>query len=157
MLELASHLPETDVLPGEVLCTEGDPGGAVWVLVSGQLAVTKNGQQVNVIDQPGAIIGEIAVMLGRGVSASVVAQTPSRMRYAADGASFLRSDPEVTLHVARGLARRLDLVTTYLADLKQQYQSAPGLQMVDEVLRALATRQGEPARPGSARDPDPEY
>jgi CRP-like cAMP-binding protein len=136
---------------------EGQRGGSIWVLVEGRLAVTKSGQQVNVIDQPGAIIGEMAVILDGASSASVVAETPCRLRYAADGAAFLRSDAGVATHVASGLARRLDLVTTYLADLKTQYQGAPGLGMVDEVLRRLASRTGPPARPGSARDPDPEY
>jgi hypothetical protein len=46
--------------------------------------------------------------------------------------------------------------TSYLADLKHQYGDAPGLAMVSEVLHQLAQRQGPPARPGSARDPDPD-
>ena len=59
--------------------------------------------------------------------------------------------------VADGLAERLNFVTTYLADLKLQYGDAPGLSMVSDVLQRLAHRQGPAARPGSARDPDPEY
>ena len=56
-----------------------------------------------------------------------------------------------------GLAERLDLVTTYLADLKDQYGDAPGLSMVADVLSTLSQHPGTTARPGSARDPDPEY
>ena len=48
-------------------------------------------------------------------------------------------------------------MTSYLADLKNQYGDAPGLTMVSEVLSLLAQRQVPAARPGSARDPDPEY
>jgi hypothetical protein len=44
-----------------------------------------------------------------------------------------------------------------LADLKQQYGDAPGLTMVSDVLNRLALRQTAPARPGSARDPQPDY
>ena len=51
----------------------------------------------------------------------------------------------------------LNYVTSYLADLKAQYGDAPGLSMVSVVLRELAERQGERARPGSARDPQPDY
>ena len=61
----------------------------------------------------------------------------------------------MTRLVAIGLAERLNLVTTYLADLKHQYGDAPGIAMVGEVLARLAERQAPPARPGSARDPDP--
>jgi hypothetical protein len=59
--------------------------------------------------------------------------------------------------IAVGLAERLNFVTTYLVDLKHQYGDAPGLSMIPDVLRELAQRQATPARPGSARDPDPLY
>jgi CRP/FNR family transcriptional regulator, cyclic AMP receptor protein len=157
MLELTSTLPEITVEPGYELCTEGTSGGRIWVLVSGSLKVLKSGVQVNSIEMPGAVIGEIAVMLGRGATASVIADSPCTLRVAEDGAAFLRSDPEISAFVATGLAQRLDIVTTYLADLKNQYGDAPGLAMVGDVLRRLTTHQGPPARPGSARDPDPEY
>ena len=157
LVDLVAHLPEIDVAPGDVVCHEGDQSGAIWVLVSGTLSVTKAGVAVNRIDRPGAIIGEIAVLLGTGNTASVVAETPSRLRVAHDGAALLRSQPELATHVATGLAERLNFVTTYLADLKHQYGAAPGLAMVSDVLGELATRQGPPAVPGSRRDPDPEY
>jgi CRP/FNR family transcriptional regulator, cyclic AMP receptor protein len=157
MLVLAAHLPEITATAGEVLCTEGERSGAIWVLVSGTLVVTRNGHQVNVETRPGAVIGEMAVMLDKGASATVTCQTPAVLRYAADGSAFLRSDPEVGAHVATGLARRLDMLTTYLADLKHQYGDEPGLAMVSDVLRRLASREGPPAQSGSARDPDPEY
>ena len=157
MLELTSHLPEITVQAGHELCTEGTSSGQIWVLLDGSLKVMKSGTQVNVIEMPGAVIGEIAVMLDRGASASVVAETPCRLRVADDGAAFLRSDPEIGAFVATGLAQRLDIVTTYLADLKNQYGDPPGLAMVSDVLRRLTSEQRPPARPGSARDPDPEY
>jgi len=59
--------------------------------------------------------------------------------------------------VAVELAERLNFVTTYLADLKHQYGDAPGLAMVSDVLAHLGQRKQPVARPGSARDPDPEY
>ena len=58
---------------------------------------------------------------------------------------------------AVGLAERLNFVSTYLADLKDQYGDATGLSMVSEVLSRLAEKQVVAARPGSARDPDPDY
>lgn len=151
MLELSARLPEIMLEPGHVLCSEGDAGGPIWVLVDGSLAVTKSGVEVNAIHHPGSVIGEIAVLTGGGPSATVVARTPCTLRYAADGAAFLRSDPEIGTHVATGLAHRLDFVTTYLADLKNQYGDAPGLAMVGEVLQRLSMRQTPPARPGSDR------
>lgn len=157
MLTLAAHLPEVSYAPAETVVQEGTPGGQVWVLVDGALTVTKNGQIVNTIVEPGALIGEMSILLGGPYGATVTATTPCRLRYAADGKGFLASDPAVTTLLAIGLAERLNFVTTYLADLKHQYGDAPGLSMIPEVLQRLAGRRGPPARPGSRRDPDPEY
>jgi hypothetical protein len=79
------------------------------------------------------------------------------MRYAADGRALLARDPAIARLVAMGLAERLNFVTTYLSDLKQQYGDAPGLAMVPDVLRRIEQRQAPRAVPGSARDPDPQY
>lgn len=157
MLELVAHLPEIDVGEGEVLCVEGGRSGSIWILISGSLTVSKGDVAFNTITRPGAVIGEVAVLLGIGNSATVIASSPSRLRVAHDGAALLGSNPAITTHVAAGLAERLNFVSTYLADLKRQYGDAPGLAMVDDVLNELVSRQAPTARPGSARDPDPEY
>ena len=157
MLTLSAALPEVHVPTGTVLVSEGEPGGPVWVLVSGSLRVTKGGVQVNAITRPGAFIGEVSVLLGSPFTATVEATDDCVLRHAVDGAAWLRSDGEIATFVAIGLAERLDFVTTYLADLRHQYGDAPGLAMVPDVLRRLAERQGPTAQPGSLRDPDPEY
>jgi CRP-like cAMP-binding protein len=157
MLTLSAHLPEAAFSAGDVVVQEGGVAGGLWVLVSGALEVRKGGTAVNTITQPGAIVGEISVLLGSAFSATVVATRPSVLRHVADGQALLKSDPAITHLVAVGLAERLNFVTTYLADLKHQYGDAPGLTMVSDVLTRLSQRQASPARPGSARDPDPEY
>jgi CRP-like cAMP-binding protein len=157
MLELCAHLPEVELAAGEVLVEDGTRTGGIWVLVSGELAVSKHGVTVNSISHPGALIGEVSVLLGAAHTATVTATRPSRLRHAADGASLMSTDPAISHFVATGLAERLDFVTTYLADLRNQYGDAPGLAMVPDVLRRLAARHGPPAAPGSARDPDPDY
>jgi CRP/FNR family transcriptional regulator, cyclic AMP receptor protein len=157
MVELSAHLPLVEVAAGDTLVQQGEPSGAVWVLVSGALEVFQFDVSVNTITKPGAVIGEMSVLLGAPSGAGVVATEPSRLRYAADGHAFLFSDTEITRLIAVGLAERLTFVTTYLADLKYQYGDATGLSMVSEVLTHLAHRQVPSARSGSARDPEPEY
>ena len=122
-----------------------------------RLRVVKGGKEVNAVTQPGALIGEMSILLGIPDSATVEATEPSVLRYADDGEALLTSDPQVIHLVAVGLAERLNFVTTYLADLKQQYGDAPGLAMVPDVLQQLTQRQGPTAQPGSARDPNPDY
>jgi len=157
MLSLSSHLPEVEVAAGETLVEEGGSSGSVWVLVSGSLQVRKGDVPVNVITRPGAIVGEVSVLLGTRSAATVVAMEPCRLRHAADGKALLLEDPEVTRLLALGLAERLNFVTSYLADLKEQYGDAPGLSMVPQVLSRLSEPRRSGALPGSARDPEPEY
>jgi CRP-like cAMP-binding protein len=156
MLTRSAHLPEIEVEPGQTVVQEGGTSGAIWVLVSGALQVRKGDTPVNTITEPGAIIGEISVLLGTDHGATIEATERSRLRYAADGQALL-GDPAITKLVSVGLAERLNFVTAYLADLKVQYGDAPGLSMVPGVLSRLAQRQAPPARPGSARDAVPEY
>lgn len=157
VLRLCDHLPVHQFAPGEIVVREGDDAGGIWILVSGALQVRKGKSVINAINRPGAMIGEISVLLNTSYGATVEAAVPSVLRYAADGRTFLASDPEISRLVAVGLAERLNFVTTYLADLKHQYGDAPGLAMVSDVLTQLTQRQVPSARAGSARDPDPDY
>jgi CRP/FNR family cyclic AMP-dependent transcriptional regulator len=157
MLALSASLPETRFAAGDVVVHEGGADASLWVLVSGALQVRKGSVVVNTVTRPGALIGEVAVLLESVNGATVEATAPTVLRRAADGRALLASDPRITRLVAIGLAERLNVVTTYLADLKQQYGDAPGLAMVADVLARLAEQQGPRARPGSARDPDPEH
>ena len=156
MLALSAHLPEVELAPGEAVLHEGGATQAIWVLVSGALQVRKGDVAVNTVTKPGAMVGDVSLLLGTASTATVEATEPTRLRYAADGHALL-ADPAVAKLVAVGLAERLNFVTSYLADLKHQYGDAPGLSMVDDVLAHLGHHQLPAARPGSARDPDPEF
>ncbi len=157
MLSLSTHLPQVALAPGEVVVREGEANGGLWILLSGELQVHKGGVLVNTVTQPGALIGEVSALLGSPYGATVRATAPSVLRHAADAQALLASDPAIMRLIAVGLAERLNFVTTYLADLKHQYGEAPGIAMVSDVLVELAQRQAPAARPGSARDPDPDY
>jgi len=59
----------------------------------------------------------------------------------------LEATPAISVHVARLLARRLNAVTTYLVDLKRQYEDRDDhLGMVDEVLESLLQLQTKRGR-----------
>jgi CRP/FNR family transcriptional regulator, cyclic AMP receptor protein len=153
-LALTAHLPEIDLAPGDVVVREGGTSSSLWILVSGQLRVRKGDIAVNTIDHPGAVIGEMSLLLGTRHSATVEATQPTRLRFAANGSALLDGDPAFARLVATGLAERLAYVTTYLADLTHQYGDEPGLSMVATVLTQLENRTAPKAVPGSARDPD---
>jgi len=82
MLALATDLPEVELAPGDAVVREGGRSGSIWVLVSGALEVRKGDVVVNTITHPGALVGEISVLLGTDHAATVLATEPSRLRHA---------------------------------------------------------------------------
>jgi CRP/FNR family cyclic AMP-dependent transcriptional regulator len=156
LLAATEGAPERSFAPGELVVRAGERG-PLLVLLSGRLEVRRAGVSVATIGEPGAVVGEISALTGDTYSTDVVAAEPARVRVVPDGDAFLRAHPEALHAVAELLARRLRTMTAYLADLQVQYGSAPGLSMVGEVLGTLTGASLPKARPGSAREPDPEY
>jgi CRP-like cAMP-binding protein len=155
ILRFCAGLPQRELAAGEILLAYGGVDRKLYVLIEGEVAISNEEIQIDVVSEPGAIFGEMAVLLGVPHTATVTASAPSRVCEVDEGAAFLRSDPEVSLLVARLLARRLQSATAYLVDIKRQYEDQAGhLGMVDEVLASLLHQQDRECTPGSERDPD---
>jgi CRP-like cAMP-binding protein len=158
LLQVSSGWREVRVAPDEVVLAEGGASQQLLVLVEGGLEVRREGEVMAIIDQPGACIGEIALLIGTDHTADVVATAPSTLRILDDARSALESDAALLRPVAAILASRLRLVTAYLADLRNQYSDAGhGLGMVSEVLTSLSQHHGGVVEPGSEREPDAPY
>jgi CRP-like cAMP-binding protein len=158
LLDLAENARHRDVAAGEVVLVDGEPVHALFVLLEGSLRIEKAGVLVAHVSEPGVSVGEMSLLLGVPATADVVAAEPTRLAVIDDAAARLESDAQLPLALARLLAARLQVMTTYLADLKRQYADHEGgLGMVDVVLGALMRSPGTRSTLGSARDPDPEY
>lgn len=160
VLDLCAGLPKRTLRDGEVLVDEGTPStGALYVLVEGELEIVKEGGiRITTVADPGALFGEISLLLGVPHTATVRALGPAEVLVMADGNAILASNPTLGLALARLLARRLALLLSYVADLKRQFaDQAESLGMLDEVLESLVHLQGEPpdADPGSDREREP--
>lgn len=158
VLDLCAGLPETTLEPGAAILNEGGTDSMLYVLIEGTLEVLKNDLQINVVSQPGALFGEIAVLLGTPHMATVKAIERTRLYVVEDGEEFLESHPELSLSIARLVAHRLQQVTSYLADLKRQFEDrSDHLGIVDEVLETLLSdqRQDQKVTPGSDREYEP--
>jgi CRP/FNR family cyclic AMP-dependent transcriptional regulator len=155
-LDYCAGLPERIFEAGDVVIQEGAPG-PLFVLVEGAVEILKGDVQVNVVDEQGAIFGEVSALLGTPPMATVRALERSRLCVVEDGPAFIGSRPELALAVARLLAARLMSVTGYLIDVKKQFEDQKGhLGIVDEVLEALVHAQGSgEVDRGSDREPDP--
>ena len=116
------------VSAGTLLIDEGSKTGHLFVLIEGQLEVIKGDTVVACVAEPGAVVGEMSVLLDQPHTATVRAASDSTIYEFADAASFLRDHPAVALSIARLLARRLNVATTYLADGMDVSHAPPELQ-----------------------------
>lgn len=141
---------------GAIVIAQGDTSHKLFVLIEGTVEVLKGDVQVYVTSEPGALFGEISVLLNIPHTASVRAISACRAYVIGEADAFLRSCPEMTYNLSRLLAQRLNSVTSYLADLKTQFEEHQDhLSLVDEVLETLLQHQDEGFVPGSDRYPDP--
>ena len=154
----ADALPERTYPDGVDILVKGQQSPGMFILVEGTLRVHVDGLQVDTVDQPGMVLGEMSALLGGPPRATVTTVGPCRLRMTDDPRTLMANEPGVALAVAERVAYRLDLITGYLADLREQYADRPDhLGLVVNVLQALMVQQRMPIEPGSAREPDAPY
>ena len=147
---------ERDLPVGGILIHEGGKTGHLFVLIRGRLEVVKGDAVVAVLTEPGAMLGEMSVLLDQPHTATVRAASDSVIYEFDDAAAFLSEQPAVSLLIARLLAQRLNVATTYLADLMHQYAGHDNhLSMVGELLQSMINLPPSQVSPGSDRQSDP--
>jgi CRP/FNR family transcriptional regulator, cyclic AMP receptor protein len=114
----------------ETVLSASSKTGRLLILREGAVAVLKEGVEIARVTEPGAVFGELSVLLDQPHSADVRALEASQFHVAADGAAMLRTDPTALLYVATVLAQRLDSATRALLDLKRQIQAGEPRSMI---------------------------
>jgi CRP/FNR family transcriptional regulator, cyclic AMP receptor protein len=147
LLTLVQSEPTRSLAPREILITEGDSGGELYILESGKLIVERDGVDIATIVEPGALIGEMSVLLGTDHSATVRAERQSSVRVIADPIPFLERSPLVALHVATLACARLDATSALLVELKREASGkAHDQSLLNRIFSSLVTP--EPKRGG---------
>jgi CRP-like cAMP-binding protein len=85
--------------------------------------VIKGDSVVAVLTEPGAMLGEMSVLLDQPHTATVRAAADSVVYEFDDAAAFQRDQPAMALSIARLLAQRLNVANTDLADLMHHERS----------------------------------
>jgi CRP/FNR family transcriptional regulator, cyclic AMP receptor protein len=106
---------------GETVLAATSTSGRLLILRKGAVAVLKDGVEIATVTEPGAVFGELSVLLDQPHTADVRALEASQF-YVADAATLLRVDPVALLYVATVLARRLDDTNQALIELRRQVQ-----------------------------------
>lgn len=126
---------------GGELIKQDETSERLFFLIEGEVEIWKDNTPVSLGAQPGAVFGEMAVLLGVPHTATVKATRPSAFYIVENPREFLHSSPAICLHICELLARRLDSLNKYLVDVKHQFEGHDHIGMVDQVLEALLHRQ----------------
>ncbi|MEO8290166.1 MAG: cyclic nucleotide-binding domain-containing protein [Gaiellaceae bacterium] len=107
--ELAKATEDLEVDEGKVLTREGDLGREFFVIVDGEVSVTRDGQEIRRLG-PGDFFGEIALVWEPARrTATVTAATPLRFFVLTRQSfrSLLEHQPEIEQKVMEALEQRL--------------------------------------------------
>ena len=124
ILQACSNSQKITVAKGTELLSQGAQSGTLYVLASGTVEILRGGVVVASTSEPGALFGEMSILLGTPHTASVRAKTQCEVYSFANGAEFVRSNPDITFEIATLLARRLSQATDYLTELNDSVRSA---------------------------------
>jgi CRP/FNR family transcriptional regulator, cyclic AMP receptor protein len=158
VLRHTANSPDLVLADGDVIVREGERTGSLIVLVEGRLEVRRRDITVVRIDEPGAIVGELGLLLDMVASADVVADGPCVVRRMDDAEATFAANPAFARHLATMLAQRLWQISTYLTDLQHQYADRDDtLGLVPSVLSDLLGGGRAAVDPGSDRERESPY
>jgi CRP-like cAMP-binding protein len=106
--DLAKVTEDLEVETGKVLCRQGETAQEFFVIIDGEVEVTKDGQRVGTLSD-GDFFGEIALLEDVPRTATVTATTPLRFFVLTRQSfwSLVERQPEVERKVLRALAKRV--------------------------------------------------
>jgi CRP-like cAMP-binding protein len=146
MLQKLSSWPVEAYGAGEMVLARGTTTGKLLVMIEGVVEVVRDDRRIAEIAEPGAVFGELALLLDQPHTADVRTLAPSTF-HVANGRTILRVDSDTTLYVAAVLAQRLTTVNRYLVEVRTRLATTDqprGLfeDTLDNIGRAL--RYGPP-------------
>jgi CRP/FNR family transcriptional regulator, cyclic AMP receptor protein len=112
-------LPLVTYQSGETVIADGSRTGRLLILSKGTVAIVKEGTEIAKVAEPGAVFGELSVLLDQPHAADVRALETSEF-HVADATALLSQDPIAVLYIATMLAQRLNGANRALIQLKHQ-------------------------------------
>ncbi|MGE0629973.1 MAG: cyclic nucleotide-binding domain-containing protein [Hyphomicrobiaceae bacterium] len=109
--------------PGQALITEGEPGEAAIIPISGEAVRTAGPALADAADEeqiePGSLLGEMTMLIDTDYSSTVIARTPVKaLRIArADLLDMMQGDPALADHFVQKVSSRLRRLLVELRDM----------------------------------------
>jgi CRP/FNR family cyclic AMP-dependent transcriptional regulator len=145
-------LPVSTFEPGETVLAAGSTTGQLFILRQGVVEVVRDGLQIATVSEPGAVFGELSVILDKPHTADVRAVERSEF-HVAKASSLIAEDVAALLYVSAILAQRLDTANEVIVEMKREMESGKRPGMLTKALEKLEKLLG----PAGANTPDFPY
>jgi len=134
--ERLAALPVATYEAGETVFAAGSRPGRLLILRKGAVMIVKEDVEIARVTEPGAVFGELSVLLDQAHTAHVRALETSEF-FVADATTFLAQDPIAALYVSMVLARRLDGANRVFVQLKSQLEADQPRSVVAKTVEKL--------------------
>ena len=118
-----ASLPVSTYEPGQTVLTAGSTTGQLFILRQGVVEIVRDGQQIAKVSEPGAVFGELAVILDKPHTADVRAVERSEF-HVVKAASLFAENVAALAYVSVTLARRLDAANQVIVEIKKEMDSS---------------------------------
>ena len=122
--------------PGETVIVDGSKTGRLLILKKGNVAIVKEDTEIAKVAEPGAVFGELSVLLNQPHTADVHTLETSQF-HIANATALLAQNPIAALYVATVLAHRLDGANHALVQLKNQLQTGEAYSVVTKTVSRM--------------------
>ena len=131
-----ASLPIAVYEPGETVLEAGSTTGQLFILRNGVVEVVKDGLQIATVSEPGAVFGDLSIILNKPHTADVRALERSEF-HVAQASSLLTENVAALLYVSAILARRLDSANDVIVEIKGELQSGKRPGVISKALDKL--------------------
>ena len=128
-------LPVALFQTGEIVLAAGSRTGRLMILKKGTVAVIKDGVEIAKVSEPGAVFGELSILLDQPHTADVRALETSQFHIADE--ALLAKDPLAFIYIATVLARRVNNANRALIELKRQLQAGEPHSVIAETIAEI--------------------
>lgn len=129
---------------GEIIFVQGDNSQDMYLLVSGHIEVFKDDKKIADITEPDTTVGEMSFLLKARRTATAKAMTDVKTIMVPTDriAECMHNHPDLVLHIALKLARRLEETTRIMHGLREFSDQLPdAIVMADKERRILSWNQ----------------
>lgn len=128
-------LPVASFQAGETVFLAGSRTGRLMILKKGVVAVVKDGIEIAKVSEPGAVFGELSILLDQPHTADVRALEVSQFHLADE--ALLAKDPLAFIYIATVLARRVNNANRTLIELKRQLHAGESQSVIAKTIAEL--------------------